>query len=315
MALADGAGESARPVALAYRALGLGDLLTAVPALRGLRAALPGHRLVLASTGAVAPLGGLIDGVDATLVVTELAPLPWAGRPPAVAVNLHGHGPQSNAVLAALRPGRLVAYDPASWPDGCHEVRRWCRLVEEAFPGVRCDAAALDVARPPVPSRAPGAVVVHPGAAYGSRRWPAERFGAVAGALAAAGRRVVVTGSAAERPLAERVAGAAGLGADAVLAGATDVLDLAALVADAALVVCGDTGVGHLATAYGTPSVVLFGPTPPSVWGPPARPQHVALFRRDPRAGDPWAAAPDPGLLAVTVEEVLEAAARVAPRV
>jgi ADP-heptose:LPS heptosyltransferase len=70
-------------------------------------------------------------------------------------------------------------------------------------------------------------------------------------------------------------------------------------VAGAALVLCGDTGIAHLATALGTPSVVLFGPVPPSLWGPPPdRPQHVALW-----------ADPD-GLLDLTVDQVLAAAGR-----
>ena len=63
----------------------------------------------------------------------------------------------------------------------------------------------------------------------------------------------------------------------------------------------------HLATAVGTPSVVLFGPVPPSVWGPPAdRPQHVALW-----AGvrsDPAGVGPAPGLLALQPDAVLAAA-------
>jgi len=56
---------------------------------------------------------------------------------------------------------------------------------------------------------------------------------------------------------------------DSVLAGRTTLPQLAALVAEASLVVCGGTGIAHLATAVGTPSVVLFGPVPPEHWGPP----------------------------------------------
>ena len=53
------------------------------------------------------------------------------------------------------------------------------------------------------------------------------------------------------------------------MAGRTDVVQLAALIARAGRVLCGDTGVAHLAPAFGIPSVVLFGPVPPSEWGPP----------------------------------------------
>jgi ADP-heptose:LPS heptosyltransferase len=122
---------------------------------------------------------------------------------------------------------------------------------------------------------------------------------------------VVVTGSSAERDLALSVARAAGLADDRVLAGRLDVCGLAALVSAARLVVCGDTGIGHLAIAYGTPSVVLFARVSPRLWGPPTeRPQHRALWH-------PWGAvlprprtavpAPDRELLAVTVAEVLGA--------
>jgi ADP-heptose:LPS heptosyltransferase len=69
-------------------------------------------------------------------------------------------------------------------------------------------------------------------------------------------------------------------------------------------VLCGDTGVGHLATAYRTPSVLLFGPTPPAQWGPPDRPEHAVLWHGTGRH-DPFAGTPDPALLAVQVSEVL----------
>jgi ADP-heptose:LPS heptosyltransferase len=123
---------------------------------------------------------------------------------------------------------------------------------------------------------------------------------------------VVVTGSMAERALAARVAGAAGLGPDAVLAGRTGVADLAALVAGARLVVCGDTGVGHLATAYGTPSVVLFGPVPPRLWGPPPdRPWHRALWPGPASAGRRGRRRRSrQALRRIRVDDVLDAAVR-----
>ncbi|MCA0144838.1 glycosyltransferase family 9 protein [Blastococcus sp. LR1] len=308
-----------RPRAVVLRPLGLGDLLTGVPAIRAIRAAVPDHRLVLATTSALAPLAGLIDAVDEVLPARELEPLDWVGPPPELAVDLHGKGPASHVVVAELEPARLLTFDSPGYPGPTwhpdeHEVQRWCRLVSEGL-GVEADPDALDLAVPAVAPPVTGASVVHPGAAYPGRRWPPDRFAAVARFLADAGHDVRITGGPAEVELARAVASAAGLDDDAVLAGRTTSMELAAVVAAARVVVCGDTGVAHLATAYRRPSVVLFGPVSPALWGPPPREQHVVLWHGD-GAGDPWGTELDPALAAITVDEVLHALAtlRAAPR-
>ncbi|MBD5655681.1 MAG: glycosyltransferase family 9 protein, partial [Candidatus Eremiobacteraeota bacterium] len=76
--------------------------------------------------------------------------------------------------------------------------------------------------------------------------------------------------------------------------------------------VCGDTGVAHLASAFGRPSVVLFGPVSPSEWGPPQRPYHIALWAG--QRGDPHANRTDAGLLRVGVGEVLAALSKLDQR-
>ncbi|HYN93606.1 MAG TPA: glycosyltransferase family 9 protein [Pilimelia sp.] len=313
---------------LALRALGVGDLATAVPALRGLRAAFPAEPLALAAPRWLAPLVDLIGGVDRLLPTDGLGPRAWPGRPPRLAVNLHGRGPQSHRLLAGAGADRMLAFacPRAGYPDGPvwrsdeHEVARWCRML--AWYGVPCDPADLALRRPPGHHSA-GLTIIHPGAKAPQRRWPPERFAEVARELGAAGHRVVVTGSAGERGLAADVAGLAGLPERAVLAGRTDMGELAGVVAGARLLISGDTGIGHLATAYGTPSVLLFGPVSPALWGPPPdRPQHVALWHGQLRPGEPWPGELRPGeqggpagsgvhpaLLAVTVAEVLAAAA------
>ncbi len=300
---------------LVLRALGLGDLLVAVPALRALRSAFPLARITLAAPEPLRDLAELTGAVDELLPTAGLGALHWPGPAPDLAVNLHGSGPESIADLLATRPWRLCTHrHPAfpdlpgpAWQENSHETDRWCRLLD--YHGIPADPGALELSRPDVPSPAPGAVVVHPGAAFPARRWPPDRYAAVARALAEDGHRVVVTGTGAEAELAERVAAEAGLGADAVLAGRTGLAELAALVADAALLVCGDTGIGHVATAYGTPSVLLFGPTSPGRWGPPPdRDRHVVLWAG--RVGDPFAGSPDPGLLRIAVPDVLEAVRR-----
>ena len=297
---------------LVLRALGLGDLLVAVPALRALRRRYPTHRLVLAAPAALDPLARATGAVDETLPTTSPESLDWADRqPPDIVVNLHGVGPQSHRALDATLPRQRIGLRAPGWagPDWAditrvhrHERERWCAVVE-AF-GVCADPTdfALD-------GRVPGGdVVVHPGAGYGAKRWPADRFALVAARLECAGHRVVVTGSGPEVPLADDVARRAGLAADRVLAGSTDIAGLMAVVAGAALVVCGDTGIAHLATALGTPSVVLFGPEPPDRWGPPDGGPHVVLTDACRRRGDPFAEDPDPALLGVDADEVTHVA-------
>ncbi|WP_262403390.1 glycosyltransferase family 9 protein [Actinomadura sp. CNU-125] len=282
MAVTAGSGAVRRMLVL--RALGLGDLLTAVPALRALRRGALDARITLAAPDALAPLARATGAVDAVLDASGLdVPLPPDGRVDE-AVNLHGRGPRSHRLLAATGPGRLLAFAHPGFPEAGgpewdareHEAARWCRLV--AAYGFDADPADLALPRPEAASPAPGAVVVHPGAAYRPAAGP-RTFAAVAAALRDAGERVVVTGGPAETAAAGRVVAAAGLGAAADLSGRTGLPELAALVAGARLVVCGDTGVAHLATAYRTPSVVLFGPTPPDRWGPPPdRPEHTVLW-------------------------------------
>jgi ADP-heptose:LPS heptosyltransferase len=301
---------------LVLRALGLGDLLTSVAALRGLRRAWPGARLVL---GAPAALGGwlcslgVVDDVVAVRGLQDAALLASRAGPTEVAVNLHGSGPESHALLRKVQAERLVAYacpaagfhDGPTWSADEHEVDRWIRLSQ--WVGGGADAEDL---RLPAPGERAGHVVLHPGAASGSRRWPPERWAAVAAALTTRGRRVVVTGTAAEKALCAAVVGAVPGVEDAC--GRHDLAGLGRLVGTADLVLSGDTGVAHLATAFGASSVTLFGPVSPALWGALIDPQlHVALWPGtggDLRPGDPHAALPDARLLAIGVTEVLGAA-------
>jgi ADP-heptose:LPS heptosyltransferase len=310
-----------RPTLLMLRALGLGDLLTAVPALRALSEAFPCHRRVLATSPQLSRLALAARLADAVVPTAPLQPLGAEVNAPAIAVNLHGSGPQSHRILLATRPTRLIAFaHPAvagpfpcpAWRTGEHEVARWCRLLSES--GLRADPSRLAIELPPrpVPADALGATIIHPGAHSVARRWPAERWAAIAASERRTGRPVVLTGDFAERALAMKIAQLAGLPTSVVCAGRTDVLALAALVQRAGRVVCGDTGIAHVATALGTPSVVLFGPTPPAEWGPPVdRPWHRVLWKGG--RGDPHGTRPDTRLLAITIDDVLAALADLPP--
>lgn len=264
-----------------------------------------------------------------------------------LAANLHGRGPQSARALRALlgergaRDAQLLGHrcpaagleDGPAWDEEADEVGRWVRLVDAA--GGPCSAADLllppatgtpggseaGAGAPGAPDPAPaGAVVLHPGAASGSRRWPVERWAALAARLLADGRRVVLTGGAAEAGLTGDVARATGTAADGRLvdlAGRCDLEELAALLTAARALVCGDTGVAHLGTALRTPSVLLFGPTSPAAWGPAVdRHLHTVLWPAPAASyrGDPHGAATDPVLARTGVDDVLAALHALPPR-
>jgi ADP-heptose:LPS heptosyltransferase len=296
---------------LVLRALGLGDFMTAVPSLRALRGHHAGAPMSLAAPRWLDPLVRWTGLIDERVDVASLNDPPPGRARPDLAVNLHGSGPRSHRWLLATAPRRLMSFRhpevPASawgpaWSDDEHEVARWCRMLR--WFGIDADATNLEIPAPVSPlSDRRGYVVVHPGAKDAARRWPPERWGAVAAAVSARGHRVVVTGDVGERPLADRVGAAGHLPACDVLAGKLDVLELAGLVAGARAVLCGDTGVAHLATAFARPSVVLFGPTPPWRWGPPPSSRHVVLWSG--ATGDPHGREPFAGLTAITVDEVV----------
>lgn len=299
-----------RPKLVMLRALALGDFLTAVPAYRALARAFPGHYRILAAPVSLAPLAELCGDIDEVVDTAALTPLDPALHSADIAVNLHGRGPQTHRLLLETEPRRLIAFANAevgvpsrapAFAEDEHEVRRWCRLLQES--GVPADPRDLDLRPAPYCGRHSGAIVLHPGASSEARRWPIASWIALASDLRRDGYRVVLTGTKSEFRRSRIIARNAGIEIDCVLAGKTDLAELASLISASRAVVCGDTGIAHMATAVGTPSVVLFGPISPQKWGPPPeRAQHRVLWRG--RSGDPHAAVVDPGLASITVREV-----------
>ncbi|MFF9803490.1 glycosyltransferase family 9 protein, partial [Streptomyces rochei] len=146
--------EHPGPRLLVLRALGLGDLLAGVPALRALRRAHPGHELVLAAPAELGPVAAATGAVDRLLPASapgRAVPdrIDWTGPPPDIAVDLHGNGPPSHRLLMRLRPLKLLAFahpetpevDGPQWFPEEHERARWCRLLQSY--GIDADPADL----------------------------------------------------------------------------------------------------------------------------------------------------------------------------
>lgn len=307
-----------RPAVLVLRALGLGDLFTGLPALRAVRSHFPDHELVLAAPERLREAVercGCADRMLATEAGGRAVPekLGWHEPPPDVAVNLHGKGPQSSALLGSLGPGQLLSFGPSgpTWTADEHERVRWCRML--GWYGIRADPDDFLLPRPPEAFGGRRPVVLHPGADAAARRWPTARFARLATMLKNTGIDVVITAGRGEGGPARRIAARAGLGPEAVFGGDRDIpfSELVDLVGRAGALVSGDTGIAHLAVSLATPSVTLFGPVSPALWGPPPHSRHAALWPADPgrglRPGNPAGTATDERLLRISVEDVLDA--------
>jgi len=146
--------------------------------------------------------------------------------------------------------------------------------------------------------------LVTPGAGWGAKQWPAERFGAVAQALAKHNLKTLVNAAPGEESLAQQVVEAAGGHAFAVTC---RIGELIALTRRARIVIGGDTGPLHLAAALGIPAVGLFGPTDPARTGPFGE-RTIALRHPQSKTTFSHHRHPDEGLLQIGAEEVLGAA-------
>lgn len=146
--------------------------------------------------------------------------------------------------------------------------------------------------------------IVNPGAGWGAKRWPAERYGRVARAIADCGVRVVVNYGPGEEGLANEVEAASGGSAKAL---SCSITELIAMTRRSRLFIGGDTGPLHLAAALQIPVVAIFGPTDPARNGPYGT-RSVVL--RNPASATTHARKPEPdeAMLEISVDAVADAA-------
>jgi heptosyltransferase-1 len=147
-------------------------------------------------------------------------------------------------------------------------------------------------------------VLISPGAGWGAKRWPPERYGAVAAELCAFGCTVLVNAGPEEKEIAAEVVRASG---GVVLAPEFTLERLIAVTRRIALMIAGDTGPLHLACALGKPVVGIYGPTDPARNGPFGVPFRV-LRHPESKRDHTRHAEPEAGLLTITPQQVTAAA-------
>jgi len=146
--------------------------------------------------------------------------------------------------------------------------------------------------------------IVNPGAGWGGKQWPTERFGEVAQALARHNLRTLVNAGPGETELADAVVCAGGGNAFSV---SCTVGQLIALTRRARIMIGGDTGPLHLAAALGVPVVGLYGPTDPARTGPFGT-RAISLRHPESKTSFSHNSYPDAGLLRIEAQEVIAAA-------
>jgi ADP-heptose:LPS heptosyltransferase len=303
---------------LVFRALQLGDMLCAVPALRALRAAAPAARITLVGLPWASQLCRryphyLDDFIafpghhtlpEQALRREELPAfhLALAQRRPDLAIQLHGDGSRTNAIVAGFGAPANAGFHPAGgaplpgwdgvpWPTTGLEPHRLLPLMEHLgatphgtdleFPLYSADAAELH-ASGLADDLEPGTYFcIHPGARTRDKCWSVERFAEVADHIAQAWALTpVFTGAANEADLAHAVAERMQAPAR-VAAGPISIGAMAALMAGGRLLVCNDTGVSHIAAGLKLPSVVIFSKADIARWAPEDGGLHRCLWDPD----------------------------------
>lgn len=298
---------------LILRALQLGDLLCAIPAIRALKSAYRNSRIVLIGlpwaagfadrfaryfSGFISFPGfpGLIEqpfnAADFTGFISHLR-----GRRADLFIQMHGNGTISNDIGVMSRAARLAGYYVKGcrrpdefympYPEEVSEVNRHLRLMEFLgvppagehleFPVSDAERERYLLLSRSLGLEAGGYVCVHPGARDLRRRWDPSKFAAVADAIADKGFRIVLTGAQSE---SAAVAGVeAAMRHPAInLAGRTGLGELALLIENARLLFANDTGVSHVAAATGTQSIIVFLISDPARWAPRNRKLHRIIL-------------------------------------
>lgn len=293
-----------------FRALQLGDMLCAIPAVRALRKALPDAEITLIGLPWAKSLLNLYPQYfDALIEFPGYPGLPeqafeaerfynFLGKVQMegfdLALQMQGSGVISNAIVALFNAGNAAGfylkdhYKPndhffIEYPNSLHETERHLKLMQHLgiaddgteleFPITEKDEAELG--RLALPIQTKRYACIHPGSRSVLRQWPAERFAQLADCCYENGLEVVITGTKDELHIAEKVA--ANMKSPAiVVAGKTSLGSVGALIKNAAVLVSNCTGVSHIAAALKVPSVIISLDGEPERWTPINKQIHLA---------------------------------------
>lgn len=199
--------------------------------------------------------------------------------------SMHGaHVIEQNLAIAEALAGRPLPLEKVEFPcDPCAEEVIDQRLAELGLSQF---------------------AVISPGAGWGAKRWPAERYGRVAAALAAWGVKSAVNYGPGEEGLAREVEDASGGTARRI---SCSISELVAFTRRARVFIGGDTGPLHLAAALKIPVVAIFGPTDPARNGPYGT-RSVVLRNLASKTSHARSPHPDQAMLEIGVDEVVRAA-------
>lgn len=298
-----------------FRALQLGDLLQAVPALRALQAGFPDAEITLIglpwAKSFVQRFHHYVDrfvefvgfpGIGEVEVVPERTAL-FIKEQRAygydLVIQMHGSGRTSNRFVLALGGRMTVGYYDDQRPEGLTlgapyphdepEVLQNLGLAKLLgcpncdprleFPLCNKDRAEAAALLRGLPRANRPLIGLHAGARSPVRRWPAEYFASVADDFVQRfNAQVILTGSLNEKTIVRSVAER--MTTQPInLAGKTSLGGLAALISELDLFVSNDTGAAHLANAVDTPSITIFGPADYRRWAPLDRVRHPIVWR------------------------------------
>jgi ADP-heptose:LPS heptosyltransferase len=286
---------------LAVRLDNTGDVLMLGPALRAVKETLPDTRVTLLASPAGATAAPLLPWLDDVIVwratwqdvggripfdpnrelqlISLLSERNFDAALIFTSFSQTPHVPGYVCYLAGIPlrageskefGGNTLTTELRGAPDELHQVERNLHLVEHLGFVARDRQLAIDIpetVRENVPALLIRTgmnlndpfIILHPGASAKARRYPVERFGFLARLLTRRGWQVLVTGIEREATMVEEVLQHAPMAHG--LVGTTTLAEYAALIDQAALVICNDSLPMHLADALRTPEVVLFSGT------------------------------------------------------